>query len=271
MNRAGKIRRYILREERGGGGFIFDRETGQAEAILPEDMASKKQRSEIDIIPLVENAPLRARAAPFCLWFELTRRCNLKCDYCGQPDVIGSQELPVSELRCMFEAFAICGVFEIRFTGGEPTIRQDFTDIVESASGAGLFVSVNTNGVISTDRLDQMLLLPISLYIVSLDGPSDVHNSIRKTNSYKNTIRTIKKLVASGKRVRINTILTRENKRCLSQFVGELESLGVEALTLIPLRPAGRAKKEFRHKQLTSQELSILFDEVQTLRSTTSL
>ena len=258
---------YVLREERGRSGYLFDRKAGVAHTVRPEELADRKRRHDVDFLPLSENAPERARAAPFCVWFELTRKCNLHCPYCGAPPCGDeSDPLDTDRIVAMFDDMASCGVFEIRFTGGEPTTHLHFREMVEEAAARGFFVSVNSNGVVSPELRRQLPVMPVGLYIISLDGPEPIHNELRPPDSYQEVIRTIKVLIDAGKRVRINTVLCRRNKDCLVEFVAELKRFGVEALTLVPLRPAGRAEPNFESMCLSRTQYGDVLRQVRGLR-----
>ncbi|MER7502574.1 GTP 3',8-cyclase MoaA [Nonomuraea pusilla] len=65
----------------------------------------------------------------------LTDKCNLRCAYCMPPE--GLDWLPSAQLltadeivRLVRVAVELLGVTEIRYTGGEPLLRRELTDIV---------------------------------------------------------------------------------------------------------------------------------------------
>ena len=265
------MKRFLLREERGGTGFLFDRKTGKAEAVLPQGLAAYRASADVDSLPLLELTPSHARIAPFCVWVELTRACNLKCPYCGAPNQGASSSLPAAQIAEMFQQFAQCGVFEVRLTGGEPTLHPEFSKIVDAAARIGLFVSVNSNGVLPDSDLGRFASLPIGLYVISLDGPKQVHNALRPPDSYDKAVETVRVLIENGKRVRINAVLCQANRDCLAPFVVALESLGVEALTLVPLRPAGLAKKTFDSMKLSRDEYAAVLRQLGELRRSHNL
>jgi len=68
------------------------------------------------------------------LRLSVTDVCNFRCGYC-LPN--GYQRNPrgflgLDEIRRLVTAFAELGTWKIRLTGGEPTVRKDFTDIVRT-------------------------------------------------------------------------------------------------------------------------------------------
>ncbi len=77
---------------------------------------------------------LQGRKFPY-LRLSVTDLCNFRCNYClpdGCLDHHHSEALTIDEVRRLVTAFASVGVEKIRLTGGEPTLRQDFSDIVRT-------------------------------------------------------------------------------------------------------------------------------------------
>ncbi|MEM2926161.1 MAG: radical SAM protein, partial [Candidatus Bathyarchaeia archaeon] len=90
------------------------------------------------------------------LWVEITSRCNLHCIHCyaGAGDKVEANEevidfktkkegtirhteLSVEELRKILDEAADIGCRKIQFTGGEPTLRDDLTELLEYAKARG--------------------------------------------------------------------------------------------------------------------------------------
>ncbi|WP_339863085.1 GTP 3',8-cyclase MoaA [Paremcibacter congregatus] len=77
------------------------------------------------------------RAFPY-LRLSITDVCNFRCEYC-LPDGYHCDSKPKfldqDEIRRLVTAFAELGVWKIRLTGGEPSVRKDFTEITKLVSG----------------------------------------------------------------------------------------------------------------------------------------
>lgn len=71
------------------------------------------------------------RTFPY-LRLSITDVCNFKCEYCLPNGYQGrrSKFLERDEINRLVNAFADLGTYKIRLTGGEPTVRRDFADIV---------------------------------------------------------------------------------------------------------------------------------------------
>jgi GTP 3',8-cyclase len=85
------------------------------------------------------------------LRLSVTERCNFKCAYClpgGCPRGPDDEPLSVAEIQQLVHAFAALGVWKVRLTGGEPTMRRDIPEIVRAITGTpGVRrVGLTTNG-----------------------------------------------------------------------------------------------------------------------------
>lgn len=82
----------------------------------------------------------------------LTDRCNFRCTYClpqgYRKPADAPSELSRDELRRAIRGFAKLGVWKVRLTGGEPTVRRDFADIAaDFAQVPGIRrLAMTTNG-----------------------------------------------------------------------------------------------------------------------------
>lgn len=86
------------------------------------------------------------------LRLSLTDVCNFRCTYClpdGHRKVHGrSHPLSIAETIRAVRAFARLGLWKVRLTGGEPTLRSDFTQITRAiAAVPGIRqLAMTTNG-----------------------------------------------------------------------------------------------------------------------------
>ena len=93
---------------------------------------------------------------------ELTERCNNDCLHCSVNLPAGDaearhRELDTAEVRAVLEAAAALGCLAVRFTGGEPLLRDDFETIYLDARRLGLRVRLFTNATLVTPRLAALL------------------------------------------------------------------------------------------------------------------
>ncbi len=109
----------------------------------------------------------------------ITDVCNFKCGYClpngYQVDKSDNRKfLHLDEIKRLAKCFSELGVCKIRITGGEPTVRKDFFDIIKVLKfEAGIKkVVITTNGYHLDRKAKQLVdsgLNGINISIDSLD------------------------------------------------------------------------------------------------------
>ena len=131
-----------------------------------------------------------AAGCPTKLIFVVTKRCHSRCVYCDiwkVKDTPGGldNELSLDEVKKV--AAANHFLQWIDFTGGEPTDRPDFVEVVQAFSDACpdlLVVHFPTNGI-ATKRIEQAVkqlqaTVKARLVVtVSIDGPPELNDRLR--------------------------------------------------------------------------------------------
>ena len=109
------------------------------------------------------------------LRLSVTEVCNFRCTYClpdGWKKTAPLSFLTPDEIARLIGAFADLGLAKVRLTGGEPTVRKDFTDIVaRTAAVSGVDkVAVTTNGWNLIRQIDSWKAAGLTHLNLSLDA-----------------------------------------------------------------------------------------------------
>lgn len=155
---------------------------------------------------------------------EITRRCNLRCDYC----FVGwsrdwTSDLPRAVAEEVIREGA--GRFDLlHITGGEPFARRDLFDLLDLAFALGYPAAlINTNGTMLRDGDIARLgayggRVALS---VSFDGPAHLHDAIRGEGRFAQADRTTEKLLDAGVPVTLMTVVTPAVLAVLPTFLFE--------------------------------------------------
>lgn len=110
------------------------------------------------------------------LRLSLTDMCNFRCSYC-LPDGFRKQtglpaNLTVRETGRLIAAFARLGLWKVRLTGGEPSLRPELLDIARTvAATPGIRrLAMTTNGYRLTERAADYAAAGITALNVSVDS-----------------------------------------------------------------------------------------------------
>ncbi len=103
------------------------------------------------------------------LRISLTQRCNLKCIYCHhEGDGRGAKnEMSAQTVANIVEASKIFGINKVKFSGGEPLMRDDFENVIATLP-ALKEISATTNGTFLSERAISLAESGLSRVNISL-------------------------------------------------------------------------------------------------------
>lgn len=138
--------------------------------------------------------------------------CNFRCFYCMPEDAVFSKTedlLTVEEIESICKTLVDSGLEQIRLTGGEPTMRKDFREIVSRISSLNLKkLGLTTNGFLLGKHLDFLAQTKCKYINLSLDSlQKDRFNKITYRTSFETVMKSILKAKEMGFVVKINTVL----------------------------------------------------------------
>lgn len=199
----------------------------------------------------------------FGVVFAVTRYCNLLCKHCAvsaphRTAILPStvSELTTDDVYCIIDKVRhyVDGkglpVF-FMFGGGEPSLREDFEQIIEHAGET--FGKANsgfcTNGSFRDSETILSAAKHVKLLEVSLDGFENYHNAWRSPgrikglpNAYRKTLDLMKAAAASlPDALEVTSVLTRANREILPDFARMLrDEIGVRNYSVHRPIPVGR-------------------------------
>ncbi len=187
---------------------------------LPEAAERVLRRGEL--VARLAETWFRRPEGPTRLVFQLTRRCNLRCQACSTWTLDAPHELTLEEIETVFTRLPKLAWLDL--TGGEPFVRTDVEDVLDTVMRAAPALRVlhfPTNGWF-TSRVIEACRRVVGrrpdldfIVTVSLDGPPDVHDRVRgRAGSFERAFATFKALRAiPGLRVYAGTTITPWNQR----------------------------------------------------------
>jgi MoaA/NifB/PqqE/SkfB family radical SAM enzyme len=167
----------------------------------------------------------------------VTNHCNFRCRHCFI-DFSPKRDLPLESYKKLSQE--IGPMFWLDIAGGEPFLRKDLVEICTSFEAE--VMTIPTNGFFQ-DRVLQMSRaikdgMSGELTIaISVDGLQATHDRIREPGSWDKLWSTFEKLKAmDGIRVKINTVLCKENYSEILELMEFVQKQGPDFHSVILLR-----------------------------------
>jgi len=184
----------------------------------------------------------------------LTDRCNFDCVYChneGLGDTRGPMEPAENEMDTddvvhFLEVAAEFDVDAVKFTGGEPLLRQDLEEIIARTPDE-MEVSLTTNGSFLPDRAEGLVDAGLERVNVSQDAldPADFAE-ITKSGAYEKVIEGVEAALSAGlDPVKLNMVVFEHTAGYVPEMVDHVAENDGLQLQLIEYMPELTGKPEW--------------------------
>ena len=176
----------------------------------------------------------------------LTDRCNFDCVYChneGLGDTRGpaaprDEELTADRVVRFLDVASEFGVESVKFTGGEPMLREDLTEIV-ARTPDGMAASMTTNGTFLPGRATALREAGLERVNVSQDAldPEDFAR-ITQSGAYDRVMAGVEAALDAGLApVKLNMVVFEHTAGYVEEMVehvGEREGLRLQLIEYMP-------------------------------------
>ncbi len=181
----------------------------------------------------------------------LTDRCNFDCVYChneGLGDTRGpmapaDDEMDTDDVVRFLEVAREFDVDAVKFTGGEPMLRQDLEEIVRRTPDA-METSLTTNGTFLPERADALADAGLERVNVSQDALSpEAFKQVTKSSAYDDVIAGVDAALEAGLApVKLNMVVFEQTAGYVPGMVDHVADNDGLQLQLIEYMPelAGR-------------------------------
>jgi len=173
---------------------------------------------------------LTLRRRPILVHFEVTMRCNARCDFCDYWKTDPSAR--AQEARSFADAARFFSPIMITFTGGEPLLRRDLEDLVAGVARAvhlRYIALITHGGMLTVERARSLWDAGLNQFNISLDFLDERHDRARGVPGLSRKILgLVPGLRAAGiDSIRFNTVIKRDNLSEILPIVRRAEELGV--------------------------------------------
>jgi MoaA/NifB/PqqE/SkfB family radical SAM enzyme len=114
--------------------------------------------------------------------------CNCRCIMCDIWKRDRKEQISANDLERHRLSIQNLGVKQVVLTGGEPLLHNDLAALCEFFHGLNIHLTLLTTGLLLLKRAKDVATL-FNDVIISIDGPQEIHDSIRRVNGAFELIR----------------------------------------------------------------------------------
>jgi len=183
------------------------------------------------------------------LFFEVTRRCNYSCAYCGSDCSVGGVARELDVLDWIRIARQVATDFRaddvmIAVTGGEPLLKKGIFELFAELHRLGFHYGMVTNGSLLDEVAARRLVeAGIGSISISMDAPSAVNDALRGPGAAARVEAALAALRCTGYsgKLEIISTVTRPAVPLLPELRKRLFAMNVPRWRVAPVMPIGRA------------------------------
>jgi len=181
----------------------------------------------------------KASGPPLWLLAEVTYRCPLQCPYCSNPlnFAASENELSTAEWLTVFEQGRALGAAQLGFSGGEPLLRKDLTQLIAASRALGYYSNLLTSGIgLNETRLGEFAKAGLDHIQVSFQAADEEINDLLagSKQAFTKKLAVARAVKAHGWPMVLNFVLHRHNIGQLPRIIElciELQADFVELAT----------------------------------------
>jgi MoaA/NifB/PqqE/SkfB family radical SAM enzyme len=204
-------------------------------------------------------------------------RCNCRCAMCDIWKTTKTREISVEDLKRQLKSIQRLQVQWVVFSGGEALMHSDLWGLIDVLRERQIRITLLSSGLL-LGRHAASLVKSVDDVIVSLDGPPQVHNSIRGVpGAFEITAAGIASILERDPNFRISARCTvqRSNFRHLRDTVDAARGLSLNSMSFLAAdvdstafaRPDGWPMEKKAAVRLDSAEIAVLESEIEALIS----
>ena len=200
---------------------------------------------------------------------ELTERCTNNCAHCyinlpADDAEAKARELSTAEIQGILKQAASLGCLQVRFTGGEPMLRDDFTEIYLFARRQGMRVKIFTNATLITPQMADLLyrVRPLSKLEIGIYGMhrESYEGASRTPGSYEAAWRGINLLLEKRIPFMVKGAILPSNKPEIAEFQAWADTIPWQKKRIVSLATffllRGRHDSEAANQRIAALRLS---------------
>jgi Fe-coproporphyrin III synthase len=185
-------------------------------------------------VPAATAYPVQLSSLPILI-LNVHSRCNCRCVMCDIWKRENNDQFRAQDLERHRVSLENLRVRQVVLTGGEPLLHNDLAALCNFFREQNIHLTLLTTGLLLYKRAEEIAVL-FDDVIVSLDGPQNIHDTVRRVSGAYNLIH---KGVAAVRHhspsipITCRTTVQKANHRHLCETVDAAKALGLDSISFL--------------------------------------
>ena len=180
---------------------------------------------------------------PIYASFSVTNKCVYNCWHC-YINSLKEEDMSSESVLNIIQMLQDLGVSVIAFTGGEPLLRTDLSEIISEIDGRSSVILFTTGYGLTKERAWELKNAGLFAVIIGLEhSQQQMHDTLRDYDgAYKLAMKAIKNAKEAGVYVGVSTVATKERIKTgeIWDFVRLAGTQGVDEVLILEPVPVGK-------------------------------
>jgi MoaA/NifB/PqqE/SkfB family radical SAM enzyme len=175
-------------------------------------------------------------------------QCNCRCVMCDIWRIRQKRQIETADLIPHLESFRALGTRWVALSGGEALLHDDLRGFLKLLRDEGMRITLLTTGLLLKEKAELVSEL-VDDVIVSLDGPRETHNAIRRVrDAFERMAEGIAalRMLRPAMTVSARSTVQRNNFRELPKTVEAARELGLNSISFLAVDATSTA---FNHEE----------------------
>ncbi|MFC1613247.1 radical SAM protein [Patescibacteria group bacterium] len=198
---------------------------------------------------------------PISIIVQVTRRCNLVCNFCSESAQFSDPTF--DELEQL--KYKLNGVKRIYLSGGEPLLRDDIFDIINSYRKNFEVLGLPSNCILMSKEVCEKLKGNINYINAGLDGPRIINDQVR--GNYDGIINGLINLKNSNIEVSLSSVILKLTLPHLKYVIHTADVLDIIKVKMVIPILRGRAHNLRLEDFADKEDIMNKFNEIKELKN----
>jgi len=188
------------------------------------------------------SAVIERKRIPYSTYFAVTDKCPFKCPHCSY----GLRQKGAMDTRAALDTIRqikSLGTITIGFTGGEPLLRDDIVELVNSAGDDTASILFTTGYRLDKELAAKLQNANLGCLMIGIESDNaEVHDNIRGVKgSFQQAVKAIELSIEAGLYTAISTVATKDKIRngSIRRLAELADKSGVHEFRILEPIPTG--------------------------------